>query len=120
MSSASGKFYAMMQQNGRPSEGADPQQVAGSALPRLGAGSWAHDAGRRLTGPRISLALRRPRTLVGYSLKAMNITSQRRINATLIGAYFASYLPEPNANDGCGFPRWEVARGRTYLGRPGT
>lgn len=99
VSSASGKFYAMMQQNGRPSEGADQQQVVGSALPRLGAGSWAHDAGRRVTGPRISLALRRPRTLVDYLLEAMNITSKRRINATLIGAYFASYLPEPNAID---------------------
>lgn len=56
MSSASGKFYAMMQQDGRPSEGADLLQVAGSALPRLGAGSWAHDAGRREPEPRISLA----------------------------------------------------------------
>lgn len=45
VSSASGKFYAMMQQDGRPSEGADLQQVAGSALPRLGADSSAHEAG---------------------------------------------------------------------------
>lgn len=85
--------------------------VVGSALPRLGAGSWAHGAGRRVTGPRISLALRRPRTLLNYSLEAMNITSQRRINATLIGAYFASYLPEPNAID------WHASQVGRWRGR---
>lgn len=51
-------------------------------------------------------SLRRPRTFVDYSFEAMNITSQRRINATLIGAHFASfasYLPKPKAIDGYAF-----------------
>lgn len=108
MSSASGKFYAMMQQDGRPSEGADLLQVADSALPRLAAGSWAHDVP---TGDWAAYftSLRRPRTLVDYSLEAMNITSQRRINATLIGAYFASYLPESECDRWIRLPRWKVA-----------
>lgn len=50
VSSASGKFYAMMQQVERPSEGADLHHLAASALPRHGAGTWSQAAGPRATG----------------------------------------------------------------------
>jgi hypothetical protein len=99
LSSASGKFYAMMQQNVRPSEGAG-QTTSGLLVHYLGTGRAAgriKQADGRLGRVLWYLtSLRRPRTLVGSSLEAMDIISRRRMNATLIGAYIASYLPELN------------------------
>lgn len=52
-----------------------------------------------MTGPRTSLAFGDRGHSSTTRSRSMNITSQRRINATLIGAYFASYLPELKAID---------------------
>lgn len=67
VSSASGKFYAMMQQVERPSEGADLHHLAASALPRHGAapGRKLQVDGRLGSVPRYLTSPRRPRTLPG-------------------------------------------------------
>lgn len=69
----------------------------------LGLGRVARRIGiPRALYPSIS-SIRPPRTPLDSSLiKAMSIISRRRINATLIGADFASYLPELNQKSAIG------------------